>query len=104
VTRRPASVVAALALGATLLTGCSEGEPERAAERAADRVRDEVKSVDDLKLPDVDWEKEGRQLKRRVDRLAEQADCGQLRKLAKREQNDVEVTRYVKALVRRTCR
>jgi type II secretory pathway pseudopilin PulG len=103
--RRLAVVSTALVLGAAVLTGCSEGEADRAADRAeqaaneaADRVREEAE-----KLPDVDWGKQGRQLKRRLDRLAENADCSQLRKLAQRESNDTEVTRYIKAQLRRVC-
>jgi hypothetical protein len=106
VTRRPAAALASLLLGVTLLTGCSEGEAdraanraERAAEEAADRVRDEVGN-----LPEVDWVKQGRKLKRRLDNLAEKADCSALRKeLARREPNDAEVTRYIKAQLRRVC-
>ncbi|HET6562971.1 MAG TPA: hypothetical protein VFG72_13935 [Marmoricola sp.] len=97
-TRRPTAVLASLALGATLLTGCSEGEAERAVDRAADRVKREVGD-----LPDVNWEKHGKKLKRRVDQLAEKADCSELRKLAKREANDTEVTRYIKAQLRQAC-
>ena len=103
--RRPAAVLASLVLGATVLTGCSEGEADRAADRAeraasdaADRVRKEAE-----KLPDVDWGKQGEKLKRRVDRLADQADCSQLRKLVRQEANDSEVTRYIKAQLRRAC-
>jgi hypothetical protein len=103
---RRAAVLTSLLLGATLLTGCSEGEADRAANRAeraadeaADRVRDEVG-----KLPDVNWGKQGRKLKRRLDNLAESADCAGLRKqLAQREANDAEVTRYIKAQLRRVC-
>ena len=103
--RRLAVVLTSLVLGSTALSGCSEGEAdrvakraERAANEAADRVGDEVG-----KLPDVNWEKHGNQLKRRVDRLAEKADCSQLRKLARQEDNDSEVTRYIKAQLRRAC-
>ena len=105
-TGRPAAVLASLLLGATLLTGCSEGEAdraanqaERAADEAADRVRDEVGN-----LPDVNWGQQGRKLKRRLDNLAEKADCSALRReLAKREADDAEVTRYIKAQLRRVC-
>jgi hypothetical protein len=106
VRRRAAGVLTSLLLGATLLTGCSEGEADRAANRAeraageaADRVRDEVG-----KLPEVDWGKQGKGLKRRLDNLAEKADCSALRvQLAKPEANDAEVTRYIKAQLRRVC-
>jgi hypothetical protein len=106
VTRRPAAVFASLLLGATLVTGCSESDAdrvadraERAADEAADRVRDEVGN-----LPEVDWGKQGRKLKRRLDNLAENADCSALRReLAQREANDTEVTRYIKAQLRRVC-
>jgi hypothetical protein len=104
VSRRAGALLVSLALGATLLAGCSEGEAEQAADRAADRVRDEVGELPEVTLPSVDWEQHGRELKRRVDRLAEEADCSRLRELARSEQNDTEVTRYVKALVRQTCR
>lgn len=103
--RRPAAVLASLVLGATLLAGCSEGEAERvareaerAADEAADRVRDEVGE-----LPEVNWERHGRELKRRVDRLADRADCSELRRLARREANDTDLTRYIKAQLRQAC-
>jgi hypothetical protein len=103
--RRPAAVLTSLVLCATVLTGCSEGEADRAANRAeraandaADRVRDEVGD-----LPEVDWGQQGKKLKRRVDGLAEKADCAELRKLVRREANDTEVTRYIKAQLRRAC-
>jgi hypothetical protein len=104
--RRAAVVLTSLLLGTTLLTACSEGEAdraanqaERAANEAADRVGDEVG-----KLPEVNWAEQGEGLKRRLDNLAEKADCSALRKeLAKREANDTEVTRYIKAQVRRVC-
>ncbi len=102
---RAAAVLTSILLGATLLTGCSEGEADRAANRAeraaneaADRVRDEVG-----KLPEVDWQRQGKGLKRRLDNLAEKADCSGLRKLARREANDAEVTRYIKAQLRSVC-
>ena len=99
-------MLASLLLGVTLLTGCSDSKADRAADRAqraadeaAARVRDEVE-----KLPDVDWSQEGRKLKRRLDDLADNADCSALRKqLARREANDTEVTRYIKAQLRRVC-
>jgi hypothetical protein len=62
-------------------------------------VRDEVGG-----LPEVNWGKQGKRLKRRLDDLAERADCSALRKqLAQREANDAEVTRYIKAQLRRVC-
>jgi hypothetical protein len=103
--RRPAAALASLLLGVTLLTGCGESEADRVANRAeraanevADRVREEAE-----KLPDVDWGKQGEKLKRRVDRLADEADCSRLRKLARQEADDTQVTRYIKAQRRRAC-
>jgi hypothetical protein len=67
------------------------------------QARDQVSTaVDDIDLPKVDWEKHGARAKERLDRLAEQADCPGLREqLAKAEPNDTQLTRYIKAQLRK---
>jgi hypothetical protein len=93
-----ATLAAALVLA---LTGCSEQDAQDAQD-AVDQARDEVSTaVEDLDLPNVDWEKYGEDARRRLEQLGEQADCQGLKEeLAKVEGNDTELTRYVKALIR----
>jgi hypothetical protein len=91
--------VAALAVAVLALTGCSEGEAQDAVDEARDQVSTAVEDVD---LPKVDWQKYGTEAKQRLDRLAEQADCQGLQdELAQTEANDTQLTRYIKAQLRR---
>lgn len=98
----------ALALGA-----CSENQADNAADQAkdaasqaqdaAEKARDKVNEGVDS-LPKVDWKKHGRDLKRRLDQLADKADCqGLENELAKAEKNDTDLTRYIKRQVRKAC-
>lgn len=84
--RGPGRIVAVLALTAALTTACSEED----AQQAVDRAQDEVSSaLDDADLQD------------KLDELTANADCDGLRReLAKAEDNDTEVTRYIKAQLR----
>jgi PBP1b-binding outer membrane lipoprotein LpoB len=94
--------IAAVALGLALaLTGCSEGDAERAVDEAKDSVQS---ATDDVSLPEVNWEKHGREVKQRLDGLVAEADCSGLRKeLGTAEKNDAELTRYIKAQIRQAC-
>jgi hypothetical protein len=107
VSRRPGLVLASALLAAAALTGCSEREAQRAADQAAERVETSARDAADearKELGNVDWERYGDDLKRRLDTLADRADCSALRKeLAKREANDTDLTRYIKAQLRRVC-
>ena len=84
---RTRSLVAVLALTVALTTSCSEDD----AQKAVDRAQDEVSSaLDDAGLQD------------KLDELTANADCDGLRReLAKSEGNDTEVTRYIKAQLRK---
>ena len=99
--RRLATLTTALLLAAGALTGCSEEE----AQDAVDQARDEVSSaVDDVEMPEVDWDKYGTKVKNELDQLAEDADCSALEdELAKAEGNDTDLTRYIKAKIREVC-
>lgn len=91
--------LAAALLLVAALSGCSEGEAQRAVDDAQSEVS---RAVDNVELPEVDWEKHGADVRRRLDRLAKEADCSGLRdELAKVEKNDTELTRYIKAQLRR---
>ena len=90
------TLVAVLALlGAA---GCSEED----AQDAVDRARDQASSaIEDADLPDVDWGRYSGDLKKRLERLADNADCAGLKdELAKAEGNDADLTRYIKAQLR----
>jgi outer membrane murein-binding lipoprotein Lpp len=92
-------VIAVLTVAVLALTGCSEGEAQDAVEQARDQVST---AVEDVELPKVDWKKYGTEAKQRLDRLAEQADCQGLKdELAEAEPNDTQLTRYIKAQLRR---
>ena len=97
--RRLPALLAALALTLSLTAACSEED----AQKAVDRAKDEVSSaVQDADLPDVDWGKYSGEVKARLEELADEADCSGLkRELAKVEGNDTELTRYIKAQLRK---
>lgn len=96
------ALVAALALG-----GCSEDEARDAADRAQDGASQAVdgasEALEDVEMPDVDWDKYGTEAKERIDSLADKADCDELREMAEDESNDTEVTSYIKAKIRQAC-
>ena len=98
-TLRPTRLVAALALTLVVGTGCSEQD----AQDAVDRARGEASAaIEDADLPDVAWKQYSGELRDRLERLADKADCAGLRReLAKAEANDNELTRYIKAQLRR---
>ncbi len=100
-TRAPGRVVGAVVLTFTLAVtaGCSEED----AQDAVDRARDQASAaIEDADLPEVDWQKYSGTLQDRLERLADNADCGGLkRELAKAEADDAELTRYIKAQLRR---
>jgi hypothetical protein len=85
-------LVAVLALTLSLAAGCSEDDAQDAVDQARDRARS---ALDDADLDTAELEK-------RLDELAEEADCSGLkRELAKVEGNDTELTRYIKAQLRK---
>jgi hypothetical protein len=96
---RAGRALAALALVLVAGTACSEQD----AQDAVDQARDQASSaIEDADLPEVDWQKYSGELQDRLDRLADQADCQGLRdELAKAEGNDAELTRYIKAQLRK---
>ena len=99
-TSRARRAAALLAVPALLALGaCSEGDADRAVERATDEARDAASSaLEDVELPDVDWQEYGRDVKRRIDRAAEEADCATLREeLVQLESASSEVTDYIEA-------
>jgi hypothetical protein len=88
-------LLGALALTAVLVSGCSEEDAQDAVDRAADRASS---AVEDADLPDVDWGKHSDQLRERLQKLADEADCTGLQdELAKVESDDRALTRYIKA-------
>lgn len=99
--RRLATLTTGLVLALGALTACSEEE----AQDAVDRARDEVSSaVGDVEMPEVDWDKYGTKVKDELDRLAEKADCSALEEeLAQAEENDTDLTAYIKAKIREVC-
>ena len=92
-------LVAALVLTLAVSTGCSEED----AQVAVDRARDQASAaIEDADLPEVDWQKHSGQLQERLERLADNADCtGLKQELAKAEGDDAELTRYIKAQLRK---
>lgn len=101
---RTAPGLAAFGLvGALLLGGCSEQEAQEAVDTAADQASSAIDELGEVELPEVDWERYGQETKERIDSLAEQADCEQLEEMAQDEQNDTEVTAYIKAQIREVC-
>jgi len=96
--RRLPAAVAVLAMTLTF-AACSEEDAQKAVDRAKDRVSS---AVDDADLPDVDWDKYSGEVKARLEKLADEADCSGLkRELAKAEGNDTDLTRYIKAQLRK---
>lgn len=97
--RRTPGLVSVAGLVAVLaLTGCSEKDAQRAADRARDEVDSALRSVD---VPKVKWDRYGTKLRNRLDRLADSADCKQLkRELTSAEKNDEQLTRYIKVKLR----
>ena len=91
--------VAALALTFVAAVGCTEQDAQDAVDRARDRAST---AIDDADLPDVDWQRRSAELRERLERLADSADCSGLkRELARVEGNDTELTRYIKAQLRK---
>jgi hypothetical protein len=92
---RVGGLVAVLALTLGLGTACSEDDAQKAVDQARDRASS---ALEDADLPDLNSE----ELEKRLNELAEKADCAGLkRELAKAENNDTEVTRYIKAQLRK---
>lgn len=105
---RKAPGIAGLALVAVFaLSGCSEEEAQNAADRAQEEAGQAVdqasEALEDVELPEVDWDKYGDEIKEQVDSLADNADCDGLREMAEDESNDTEVTEYIKAQIRKAC-
>ena len=97
--QRSGALLAVLALSLALTTGCSEEDAQKAVDQAKDQVSSAVKDAD---LPDVDWDKYSGEVKARLEKLAADADCSGLkRELAKAEGNDTDLTRYIKAQIRK---
>lgn len=109
-------LLAALTLALVTVTGCAEGETQDAQD-ALDEARDQASSaaedaeldtelpdvdVPDLKvpevqLPDVNWDEYSGDLQERIDELAADADCSELKaELEKVDGNDSDLTRYIK--------
>lgn len=84
-----------LAAPLLLLTGCSEDD----ADRAVDQAREAASSaMDEVDLPEVDWDRYGEELQDELDRAAEEADCELLRESLNRyESTSNEVTDYIEA-------
>ena len=98
-TLRPTRIVAALALTLVVGTGCSEQDAQDAVDRAKSEA---TAAIDGAELPNVDWKQYSGELRDRLETLADRADCAGLRReLAKTEGNDTELTRYIKAQLRR---
>jgi hypothetical protein len=98
-THRPARLLAALALTVLAVAGCSEEDAQDAVDRAAGKASSAIENAD---VPDVDWSKHSAELQDRLEKLAEDADCdGLQRELARVEGNDSELTRYLKAQLRK---
>jgi len=97
--RAPGRLVAAVVLTLPVTAGCSEED----AQDAVDRARDQASAaVEDADLPEVDWQKHSGELQERLERLADNADCAGLkRELTEAEGDDVELTRYIKAQLRK---
>lgn len=106
-------LVAALALTVVTVTGCAEEDGQDALDQAREQASaaaedaqldTELPDVDvpdvkvpDVKLPDVNWDKYSGDLKERIDKLASNADCSELKtELEKVEGNDSDLTRYIK--------
>ena len=98
-TLRLGRLLAAVALMTVAATGCSEEDAQDAVDQAAGQASS---AIEDADLPDVDWGKYSGELRNRLEKLADSADCAGLeRELAKAEGNDTELTRYIKAQLRR---
>jgi hypothetical protein len=97
-TRNVRGLIAVLALTISL-AACSEDDAQKAVDQAKDRASSAIKDAD---LPDVDWDKYSGELQKKLDELADNADCSGLkRELAKAENNDTDLTRYIKAQLRK---
>ena len=97
-TLRLGQLVAVLAFSAVALAGCSEQDAQDAVDQAADRAST---AIEDADLPNVDWGKHPDELRNRLERLADNADCAGLRReLAEVEGTDSALTRYIEAQLR----
>lgn len=97
--RRLGASLAVLTLTLLAATGCSEEDAQDAVDRAADKASS---AIEDAELPDVDWGKYSDELRGRLEKLADEADCSGLRReLGKAEADDTELTRYIKAQLRK---
>lgn len=98
--RRLAAAAAALAL--LSLSACSEEGQQAVDDTVASATQKAGEGVESAKeeLAKVDWEKYGAEAKKRLDNLAEKADCQALQKeLSTVEANDLALTRYIKQLI-----
>jgi hypothetical protein len=90
--RWSAALVVPLLLG---VGACSEGD----ADQAVDQARDAASSaLEEVEIPDVDWSQYGDDVRERIDKAAEEADCTVLRdSLNRYESTSNEVTEYIEA-------
>jgi hypothetical protein len=88
--RWSAALVVPLLLG---VGACSEGD----ADQAVDQARDAASSaLEEVEIPDVDWSQYGDDVRERIDKAAEEADCKVLRdSLNRYESTSNEVTEYI---------
>jgi hypothetical protein len=74
---------------------CSEQDADQAVDQARDAASSALEGVE---VPDVDWSQYGEDVRKRIDKAAEEADCTALRdSLNRYESTSNEVTDYIEA-------
>jgi hypothetical protein len=74
---------------------CSGDDADQAVEDAREAASS---ALDEVELPEVDWSQYGDDLKKKLDKAADEADCDLLREsLTRYESGSNEVTDYIEA-------